>query len=78
MKRHHLQAVNSPYVELECGGVKAEGNHIVDASKNPNFPGPKSTITLDLVGQWTNGMLHTHTHTHTHTHLQHIQLLDHT
>ena len=50
MKRHHLQTVNSPFVELECGGHTVQGVHIEDASKNPNFPGPKSSITLDLVG----------------------------
>ena len=39
MKRYQLLKVNSPLVELECGGtVIRPKQHIEDASINPNFP----------------------------------------
>eukprot|EP00731_Ephydatia_muelleri_P021451 Em0014g42a len=47
MKRFCLMAVNSPCVELECGGASVRSNCISDASVNPNFPGPRPFITLD-------------------------------
>ena len=47
MKRFCLMAVNSPCVELECGGASVRSNYISDASVNPNFPGPRPFITLD-------------------------------
>ena len=49
MKRFCLMAVNSPCVELECGGASVRSNCISDASVNPNFPGPRPFITLDQV-----------------------------
>ena len=47
MKHYQLQKVDSPLVELECGGIVLQSKHIKDASKNPNFPEP--VLTIDVV-----------------------------
>ena len=47
MKRFQLLKVDSPLVELECGGTVVRTRHIKDASKNPNFPEP--IVTFDVV-----------------------------
>ena len=47
MKHYQLQKVDSPLVELECGGTVLRSKHIKDASKNPNFPEP--ILTIDVV-----------------------------
>ena len=49
MKRFQLLHVNSPLVEMECGGVKIQSEHIKDAKENPNFPKP--VISFDVVSQ---------------------------
>ena len=48
MKRYQLLKVDSPLVELECGGTVLQSKHIKDASRNPNFPEP--IVTIDVVG----------------------------
>ena len=47
MKRYQLLKVDSPLVELECGGTVLQSKYIKDASKNPNFPEP--IVTIDVV-----------------------------
>ena len=47
MKRFQLLKVDSPLVELECGGTVVRTRHIKNASKNPNFPEP--IVTFDVV-----------------------------
>ncbi len=47
MKRYQLLHVNSPLVEMECGGVKIQSEHIKDAKENPNFPKP--VLSFDVV-----------------------------
>ena len=47
MKRFQLLPVESPYVELECGGTVAQTKHIQKVSRNPNFPDP--VVTFDVV-----------------------------
>ena len=50
MKSFLLQSVNSPTVEVRCGDVQfTQTLHIKDASKNPNFPGPRPFIIQDMV-----------------------------
>ena len=40
MKKFKLLPVDSPLVEVECGGVTERSQHIKDTKKNPNFPQP--------------------------------------
>ena len=40
MKHYLLLPVDSPLVEVECGGVVQHSQHIEDTRKNPNFPDP--------------------------------------
>ena len=40
MKHYLLLPVDSPLVEVECGGVIQHSQHIEDTRKNPNFPDP--------------------------------------
>ena len=40
MKHYLLLPVDSPLVEVECGGVIQRSQHIEDTRKNPNFPDP--------------------------------------
>ena len=40
MKKLKLLPVDSPLVEVECGGVTERSQHIKDTKKNPNFPQP--------------------------------------
>ena len=40
MKHYLLLPVDSPLVEVECGGVVQRSQHIEDTRKNPNFPNP--------------------------------------
>ena len=47
MKRFQLLHVNSPLVEMECGRVKIQSEHIKDAKENPNFPEP--VLSFDVV-----------------------------
>ena len=47
MKRYQLLKVDSPLVELECGGTVLQSKYIKDASRNPNFPEP--IVTIDVV-----------------------------
>lgn len=47
MKRYQLLKVNSPLVELECGGTVVRSEPIKDAEDNPNFPKP--VISFDVV-----------------------------
>ncbi len=47
MKKYQLQRVKSPLVEMECGGVKVQTEHINDTKENPNFPKP--VISFDVV-----------------------------
>ena len=47
MKRYQLQKVDSPLVEIECGGTVVRTQPIKDASKDPNFPDP--IISFDVV-----------------------------
>jgi len=47
MKRYQLLHVNSPLVEMECGGVKIQSEPIKDAKENPNFPKP--VLSFDAV-----------------------------
>lgn len=48
MKHYQWWKVNSPLVELECGGTLiSPKQHIENASINPNFPDP--VITADVV-----------------------------
>ena len=56
MKRYQWRKVNSPLVELECGGkIISPKHHIENASINPNFPDP--VATLDVVcEQTTHGL----------------------
>ncbi len=46
MKRYQLLHVNSPLVEMECGGVKIQSEHIKNAKENPNFPNPSKFKTV--------------------------------
>eukprot|EP00731_Ephydatia_muelleri_P020356 Em0013g83a len=47
MKRFQLLPVESPYVELECGGTVVQTKHIQKVSRNPNFPDP--VVTFDVL-----------------------------
>jgi len=47
MKRYQLLKVDSPLVEIECGGTVVRTQPIKDASKDPNFPDP--IISFDVV-----------------------------
>lgn len=47
MKRYQLLQVNSPLVEMECGGTVVRSEHIKNAKENPNFPKP--VISFDVV-----------------------------
>ena len=47
MKRFQLLPVESPYVELECGGTVVKSENIQKVSRNPNFPDP--VVTFDVV-----------------------------
>lgn len=40
MQKFQLLSVDSPLVEVECGGVRKRSQHIKDTKKNPNFPQP--------------------------------------
>lgn len=40
MKKLKLLPVDSPLVEVECGGVTERSQHIKDTKMNPNFPQP--------------------------------------
>ena len=48
MKKYQLLAVNSPLVELECGGHVQCTEAIKNAKENPNFPKP--VVSMDVVG----------------------------
>ena len=48
MKKYQLLPVNSPLVELECGGHVQCTNPIKNAKENPNFPNP--VVVMDVVG----------------------------
>ena len=52
MKRYQWRKVNSPLVELECGGKIISPKHIENASINPNFPDP--VVTFDVVCEQTS------------------------
>ena len=47
MKKLQLLPVDSPLVEVECGGAKECSQHIKDTKKNPNFPQP--VLHFDVV-----------------------------
>ena len=47
MKRYQLLPVNSPLVELECGGYVKCTDAIKNAKENPNFPNP--VVIMDVV-----------------------------
>ena len=47
MKKYQLMAVNSPLVELECGGHIKCTDPIKNAKENPNFPTP--VVVMDVV-----------------------------
>ena len=40
MKKLQLLPVDSPLVEVECGGATGRSQHIKDTKRNPNFPQP--------------------------------------
>ena len=40
MKKFKLLPVDSPLVQVECGGAIESSQHIKDTKKNPNFPQP--------------------------------------
>lgn len=48
MKKYELLTVNSPLVELECGGHMTCTDAIKNAKDNPNFPNP--VVVMDVVG----------------------------
>ena len=47
MKKFQLAAVNSPSIEIECGGVVLSTIKIKNAKKNPNFD--TSSMLFDVV-----------------------------
>jgi len=47
MKKYQLLPVNSPLVELECGGYVKRTDAIKSAKENPNFPNP--VVIMDVV-----------------------------
>ena len=47
MKKYQLLPVNSPLVELECGGYVKCTDAIKNAKENPNFPNP--VVIMDVV-----------------------------
>ena len=47
MKKFQLLPVNSPLVELECGGYVTCTDAIKNAKENPNFPNP--VVIMDVV-----------------------------
>ena len=47
MKRFRLLQVDSPLVEVECGGKTEQTKHIRSCKKNPNFPDP--VMSMDVV-----------------------------
>lgn len=55
MKKLQLLPIDSPLVEVECGGGKQRSQHIKHAKKNPNFP--QSVIFFDVVSfSWHLGI----------------------
>ena len=51
MKHYLLLPVDSPLVEVDCGGVVQRSQPIEDTRKNPNFPDP--LIHFEVVGTIT-------------------------
>ena len=47
MQKFQLLPVDSPLVEVECGGATERSQHIKDTKKNPNFP--QSVFRFDVV-----------------------------
>ena len=55
MKKFQLAAVNSPSIEIECGGVILSTVKIKNAKKNPNFDTPSMVLDVVSVGREMSG-----------------------